>query len=157
MGGDHGPHIPRNSNNIQEADADLSSRIRPIELIKHNPQLFHLDFWNFQNHWQIAGGAATAFFALAGGQIALMYFLAGRRTQPYNFYVNLHQGFGRFLFGAALGGGFGFYKFGDRQRLHNAWVAERLRRRYPESKWLTVDNLWEFKGVKADHEYYRWV
>jgi len=24
-------------------------------------------------------------------------------------------------------------KFGDRQRLHNAWVAERLRRRYPES------------------------
>ena len=35
MGGGH--HIAGNPNNIKEADADLSSKIRGIELIKHNP------------------------------------------------------------------------------------------------------------------------
>ena len=36
MGG-HGPVIIGNQSNIKEEDADLSSKIRPIELIKHNP------------------------------------------------------------------------------------------------------------------------
>ena len=35
MGG--GPKIAGNPANIKEEDADLSSKIRPIELIKHNP------------------------------------------------------------------------------------------------------------------------
>ncbi len=48
-------------------------------------------------------------------------------------------------------------KFGDRQKLHNAWVAERLRRRYPASKSLTAHDLWQFKGIKATHDFYRWV
>lgn len=36
MGG-HGTAIHGNPNNLKEEDADLSSRIRSIELIKHNP------------------------------------------------------------------------------------------------------------------------
>ena len=39
------------------------------------------------------------------------------------------MGFARFMFGSAIGGGFGYLKFGDRQKLHNAYDAERLRRR----------------------------
>jgi hypothetical protein len=35
--------------------------------------------------------------------------------------------------GLLAGTAVGYLKFGDRQRLHNAWVAERLKRRYPES------------------------
>jgi len=71
-----------------------------------------------------------------------MYFKGGLATRPYNFYHNLHMGFWRFMFGASIGGGIGYLKFGDRQRLHNAWVAERLRRRYPESMGLTATDLW---------------
>ena len=156
MGGGHGPHIHGNPNNIQETDEELSYRIRSIELIKHNPQVFYLDFFNWQNHFDIAGGNKTLLFGLIGGQLSLMYFMAGRRSQPYNFYVNLHQGVGRFILGFGLGSAFGFNKFGDRQRLHNAWVAERLRRRYPDSKGLHAHDLWQYKGVHASHDFYRW-
>ena len=155
MGG-HGPAIHGNPNNIQEDDATLSQKIRSIELIKHNPQLFYVNFYDLNNHYQIAGGAPTVGFAALGGYLSLSYFLGGQRTKPYNFYVNLHQGFARFALGAVLGAAFGFYKFGDRQRLHNAWVAERLRRRYPEAMALHAHDLWQFKGVEATHEFYRW-
>ena len=60
------------------------------------------------------------------------------------------------MFGASIGGGLGYLKFGDRQRLHNAWVAERLRRRYPEAMSLNTSDLWQFKGVAATHEFYKW-
>ena len=44
MGKEHGPAILGNPNNIQEADADLPARIREIDLVKHNPQVFWLEF-----------------------------------------------------------------------------------------------------------------
>lgn len=46
MGGGHGPQIEGNQNNIKEEDATLSQRIRGIEFIKHNPQLFYADFFS---------------------------------------------------------------------------------------------------------------
>ena len=89
MGG-HGPHIEGNPSNIKEEDAELSQKIRSIELIKHNPQKFHLNFFDFNNHFELAGGVKTAAFALVGGWLGLTYFLGGQNTRPYNFYVNLH-------------------------------------------------------------------
>ena len=134
----------------------MPSRIRSIELVKHNPQAFYLNFWDLNNHFAIVGGLKTLSLAAVAGLVSLTYFKAGLATRPANFYVGLHQGFLRFLFGASLGGAAGYLKFGDRQRLHNAWVAERLRRRYPESMGLTTSDLWQFKGVPATQEYYRW-
>lgn len=142
--------------NIKEEDAELSQKIRSIELIKHNPQLFYLNFFDLNNHFEIIGGAKTLSFAAIGAWVSFAYFMGGRRGKPYNYYINLHQGFGRIAFGALLGGAFGYQKFGDRQRLHNAWVAERLRRRYPESMSLSATDLWQYKGVAADHEFYKW-
>ena len=89
MGG-HGPHIEGNQNNIQEEDAELSQKIRPIELVKHNPQLFYLDFFDLKNHYEIAGGARTAALGAIGGWIAFMYFTRAAAQRPYNFYYNLH-------------------------------------------------------------------
>ena len=142
MGGKGGHTIPGNPNNVKEEDADMSSRIRNIELIKHNPQLFHLDFFNLSNHFDIVGGVKTAAFAVIGGSMALSYYMGAAKQRPYNFYTLWHMGLWRFAFGATLGGAFGYSKFGDRQKLHNAWVAERLRRRYPESKSLHTSDLW---------------
>ena len=73
MGGGHGPHIEANPNNIKEEDADLSAKIRPIELIKHNPQVFHLEFFSMANQYEILGGAKTMFLAGVGGSLALAY------------------------------------------------------------------------------------
>ena len=106
--------------------------------------------------YDISGAANTFAFALVGGFISYIYFKNGRATKPFNYYVDLHMGFGRFMFGSAIGAGLGYYKYGDRQKMHNAYVAERLRRRYPESKTLSTTDLWTLKGVKADHEYYKW-
>ena len=156
MGGHGGHGIHGYKTNIPEDDATFSHKIRNIETIKHNPNAFHLQFFNFNNQYEILGGAKTVAFALIGGWLSLAYFMGAQRTRPYNFYVNLHMGFGRFVFGSVLRGAFGYQKFGDRQRLHNAWVAERLRRRYPESKTLNVHDLWQYKGVEASHEFYRW-
>ena len=90
MGGHGHVHIHGNHNNIKEDDAKLGEKIRNIELIKHNPQVFHLDFYDINNHYEIAGGVKTLAFALAGGFITLQYFLNVRKSQPYNFYVNIH-------------------------------------------------------------------
>jgi hypothetical protein len=65
--------------------------------------------------------------------------------------------FSRIFLGAAIGGWVGYLRFGDRQRLHNAWVAERLRRRYPESINIDEKDLYRFKGIKAPHHFYRWT
>ena len=106
--------------------------------------------------YEILGGAKTSFLALTGGVVGVQYFLGQRALRPYNYYVNVHQGMGRFAFGALLGLGVGYLKWGDRQRLGNAYIAERLRRRYPESMHLNAADLWQYKGVTASHEFYKW-
>ena len=79
MGGHGHVHIHGNHNNIKEEGSKLGEKIRNIELIKHNPQVFHLDFYDINNHYEIAGGAKTLAFALIGGFITLQYFLNVRR------------------------------------------------------------------------------
>ena len=39
--GHHGEHV--NAHAIQETDEQLPLRVRSIELIKHNPNLFHVN------------------------------------------------------------------------------------------------------------------
>ena len=109
-----GGSIHGNPDAIKENDEDLKNRIRPIEFIKHNPQLFHLNFFSLSNQWEIAGGFKTCCLSLLGGTLALSYFFAARTHRPYNFYIDTHMGFLRFFFGASLGGAAGYLKFGDR-------------------------------------------
>ena len=73
-----------------------------------------------------------------------------------NFYTNIMRMSGRLFIGLSLGLALGYNKFGDRQRLHNAYLAERLRRRYPESLSLHQTDLWKLKGVTAPHDFYQW-
>ena len=43
----HGPKT--NPNAIQESDDQLPLRVREIELIKHNPNLFHVDLFDLKS------------------------------------------------------------------------------------------------------------
>ena len=154
MGG--GAHAHRNENNMKESDEAMLGKIQLIELIKHNPNHFHMEFFSTSNMYQIFGGAPAMTYGVLGSFISLAYLknqLAHRRHNyyAYNFKMPL-----RFFYGFAIGLFAGYMQFGDRQRLHNAFVAERLRRRYPESMSLHATDLWSLKGVQAPQDYYKW-
>ena len=156
MGG-HDATAHRNTNNLQETDCQMLDKIQRIETIKHMPNHWHLDFFNAQNMWTILGGYGTAAFTAAGVGISVMYFNAGQVHAPRNFYAYNTRLWGRVIVGAMFGLAAGYQQFGDRQKLHNAWVAERLRRRYPDCMSLKEKDLWQLKGVKAEHSFYRWT
>ena len=154
MGG-HGAHHG-NTNNIKQTDEEVLGMVQTIETIKHCPNTFHLEFFNFQNMYMILGGMNTMVMGGFGGLISYSYYQA---LAPKNFYHATQFGMHRVALGFLLGTAVGFHKFGDRQKLQNAWVAERLRRRYPDSMKLSVPqgDLWMFKGVHAPHDFYKWV
>jgi len=153
MGG-HGLHLAGNENNMKESDSEMQGKIQRAELVKYNPQNFHLAFWDAGNMYSILGGAPTMVCGALGAATSFGYYAAGGSAR--NFYANNMKVTGRLMFGLSLGLALGFNKFGDRQRLHNAYLAERLRRRYPESMDLQTSDLWQFKGVQAPHEFYQW-
>ncbi len=104
--------------------------------------------------YQILGGAPSIVCGALGAAASFGYYAAGSQTR--NFYANNMKVTGRLMFGLSIGLSLGYMKFGDRQRLHNAYLAERIRRRYPESMGLDTSSLWQFKGVNAPHEFYQW-
>ena len=153
MGG-HGPHIHGNESNMQETDDQMTGKIQRVDLIKFNPNHFHMTFFSAESMYNILGGAPTMVCGAVGAVAAYGYYAAA--GQSANFYANNMRVTGRLFMGLSLGLTFGFNKFGDRQRLHNAYIAERLRRRYPESLQLSENNLWKLKGITAPHEFYQW-
>ena len=104
--------------------------------------------------YAILGGAPTLVLGGLGAAGSLAYYQAGGVSR--NFYINILRSSGRILLGLSLGLALGYNKFGDRQTLHNAFLAERLRRRYPESMTLHQTDLWKLKGVSAPHDFYKW-
>ena len=132
-------------------------KIRPIELIKHNPNMFHMWIYDPTNIWNTLGGVKYAATAGAGAGFSYWYYMQKLRHNPQTYYVRVFNTYWRLGLGFVVGSVIGYLKFGDRQKLHNAWVAERLRRRYPESLELDAHDLWKLKGIKARHEFYRWV
>ena len=154
MGGGHGPHIHFNESNMQESDDAMQGKIQRVDLVKFNPNHFHMEFFNAANMYSILGGAPTMAMGALGAAASYGYYAAGGASA--NFYTNNMKVAGRVGLGLALGLSLGYAKFGDRQRLHNAYLAERLRRRYPESMSLSQTDLWKLKGVVAPHEFYQW-
>ena len=129
-----------------------------MDTIKHSPNHFHMEFLNMSNMYSIMGGMNTMVFGLLGAGISSAYYSGFASTQANNAYAHSLRTILRFKFGLLVGLAVGYNRFGDRQRMHNAYVAERLRRRYPECMNLSVeaDGLWKLKGVHAPHDFYRW-
>jgi len=157
MGG-HGRTVHNNANNFKQTDEEMVNQIQRIDTIKHSPNHFHMTFFDTQNMYNIMGGAPTMAFGAVGSAISVAYYQGFAATRQLNFYAHNMRIFGRVMFGLTLGLAVGYQRFGDRQRLHNAWVAERLRRRYPESMELHhhAGELYQLKNVVAPHDFYRW-
>lgn len=108
-------------------------RIREINLIKYNPNMFHVGLFDVPKVYETIGGHSTLACEAIGGLFGYWYYSQKIKHTPATFYAHIILAFSRVALGAAIGGWVGYMRFGDRQKLHNAWVAERLRRRYPES------------------------
>ncbi|CAI2375946.1 unnamed protein product [Moneuplotes crassus] len=139
----------------QETDQDLPFKIRPIQLVMHNPNFFWVHPLDTSKSIQVLGGAGFLFSAFAGAGISLTYYKFNQATSvPATFYQNVFKTWGRLLFGLAIGGYVGYLRFGDRQRLHNAYTSYRLRRRYPGAINITEKDIWKHKGHKCHNHIY---
>ena len=143
----HGHHVDIHYNNRakQETDEEMLGKIQLIDLVKFNPMHFHLNFFDAQSWLIVLGGTPTLVSGFLGAAFSYSYFAS--QSRPFQPYVHFYRSAGRIVFGFGLGIALGFSRFGDRQRLHNAYVAERLLRRYPESIELHEHKLWRCKGV----------
>ena len=45
MGGHGEVHVQGNENNLREEDSDMPLKIRPVELVKHNTNMFWMFPW----------------------------------------------------------------------------------------------------------------
>lgn len=109
---DHG-HVKTNSHAIPEGDGELPLRIRSIELIKHNPNLFHVPLFDSQGY-EILGGAGWLTGTVAGAAFGYWYYAQKTRLNPTSFYAGTMLAFSRIFLGAVVGGWIGYLKFGDR-------------------------------------------
>ena len=140
----------------QEPDEELKHKIRPVDLVMHNPNYFWLSPYDTKNVVETMGGAPWVMSTAVGAAISLTYYKFGQSHVKSTFYVNNMRLWGRFIVGASIGGFIGFLRFGDRQRLHNAYTSYRVRKRYAESINIEEKNIWKHKGQAPHQEYYQW-
>ena len=143
---EHSHHQPLVDAQLYEPDELMPYKIRPLDLIKYNPNMFHVNLFDSKATFQILGSYHWLTCTGLGAYFGYCYSSRRLAVNHEPFYVRTMHRWGRLVFGAVVGAWIGYMKFGDRQRLHNAWVAERLRRRYPESLMLNQEELWMVKG-----------
>lgn len=62
------------SKRIQESDQEIVSKIRPIELIKHNPNLFHVNVFDLAAVEDLMGGTSWFLSGTAGAAFSYWYY-----------------------------------------------------------------------------------
>ena len=73
-GGNHEFLIPGNDQNIYESDEEITSRIRHIELIKHNPSAFHMFPYDLGDVYTILGGVKSVICGAGGAYLGWYYY-----------------------------------------------------------------------------------
>ena len=139
-----------------EEDNKLKFKIRPIDFVMHNPNHFWLSPYDFSNVFQTLGGLPWLASAGTGIAISVGYYKATNKHIPSTFYANIMRTWGRLFIGLFVGGFVGYLRFGDRQRLHNAYTSYRIRRRYKDSINIETTDLAKLKGHAPHEEYYKW-
>lgn len=86
MGGHGG--AKGNTNNMQETDEEMQGKVQLIDTIKHNPQHFHLEFFDAANMYQIVGGEKSLAFGAAGALISHTYWSGKASRNFYAFNIN---------------------------------------------------------------------
>ena len=115
-----------------KSDEEMKQVINRISTIKHWPKHFYLYPLSPKTWYELSGprplimGCFTTFWCLLSFRTRLYYTRMSVRTLRYHIMMRVFGGF-------SVGWLYGMYQWGDLQRLNNAYVAERILRRYPES------------------------
>ena len=134
-------------------DDQLKLKLRDINLIKHNPNLFT----NRNGAFDLLGGWKTT--AIIFGTAILLSFyskkansIAGIRYREGWWNRNLH-----FLLGGALGTAYSFLYFVKWQVLINDYFAQFLLKRFKDAKNVNRSNIWKLRNEENKDDCYNFT
>jgi hypothetical protein len=134
-------------------DDKLKLKLRDLNLIKHNPNLFT----NRGEFFDVYGGSRSL---LISSSFALAFYLYRKKANSLRgikirhgvIYNNVYAFFG-FLVGNVYAASF----FTPTQRLANDYNAQFLFKRYKDSKNLNRSNIWAMRDHENDDECYHFT
>ena len=132
-------------------DENLRLKLRSINLIKYNPNLFTNKDSGFI---ELMGGNKSLALILGMGTLFALYRsrvnnLRLMSTREGIWMVNLY-----FLYGAAVGGFYSFVFFSRWQQYMNETYAFYLMKRYKGSNEITRRNIYQYKDIPNGDECY---
>lgn len=137
------------------ADNLLKYKLRDINLIKYNPNLFtNREKGNF---YELMGGNRTALTILTCALLGVFYRRTAniKRGIPYRIGVwnmNIH-----FWMGASFGLFYSSLFFVNSQQLLNDYFAQFLIKRFSACLSLDRKNIWRYKDIPNDDEHYHFT
>jgi len=134
------------------ADELLKFKVRSLNLIKHNPNLF-VNRGN-GSFTEILGGNRALVTIATCGVAALLYRMRVNQirklsTKEGTWFMTVYL-----FYGMSLGATYSVAYFTNWQRLFNDYVATFLLQRYPASKEQKRSNIYQLKDLMNDDECY---
>jgi len=131
-------------------DSLLKQKLRSINLIRHNPNIFT----NREGAFELLGGYRSLATTLTFGGLAVLYRIQANRLRGIKYRMGMRNNYNFFLFGSMIGALYSTLFFVDFQVLMNDYFAQSLFKRYPDSAKLSRNNIWLLRNKENDDECY---
>ena len=135
------------------ADNQLKFKLRSIDMVKNNPNLFRNRERN-GDFYEMLGGHKGAITTLGFGIVGIWYRMMSNQTHGVG---KMSGGWGRnitFFATAGMGFVFNLMFFADTQQMSNDYNSVFLMKRYPGSANLTKSNIWLQRHKENNDECY---
>jgi hypothetical protein len=140
---------------VLEKDSILKLKIRPVSMIKRNPSLFYVNPFT-EEAYEMIGGHKFIGLSSVFGFLNVASYQYMIRTQKIQQYTRRFYSLAHFSAGFIIAGFFAYHLLADKQRIHNAYIAHRLFKRYPQSKSLKNTHLYAQRLSNHEEEFYKW-
>lgn len=131
----------------------LKHKIRSINLLKHNPNLFVNK--NGSKFLECIGGQPTLLTILGFGGLGIIYRMRANSLRQLGFREGLWFNFGYFLFGSITGAAYSCLLFVKWQMLVNDYFGNYLIKRYAGCGNIDRTNIYQMRNVENTDEVYR--
>ncbi len=132
------------------SDEQLKYKIRSLNLIKHNPNIFT----NRGNFMETMGGMNTVIATLGFGALGVLYRTRVNALRNVSAREGMWLNTFYFLFGSAFGLGYSACYFMKTQMVMNDMFAHYLMKRYSGSADLKRRNVYALRDVENHDECY---
>jgi hypothetical protein len=131
-------------------DESLKYKIRDINLVKHNPNIFT----NKGQFLDMIGGEKTIAFTSATTLIFYLYRWRANNIRKLSFREGLWMKHFFAMYGFAFGLFYSSIFFFQHQRIYNDMTANFLLKRFKGSKDLDRKHIWAIRDIPNDDECY---